>query len=475
MAQLEDGRIKYIRVKYEDGSLSDAIPIMVLPDNVDFEDGENLTQKLEKLANREFYSDESISIGRIDKDNIGIGSVAVGKNLVASGIGSQAYGIDCQATGDYSHAEGKENYATGDISHAAGEKNHANGIGSHVEGYANEAYGGSSFTGGAQNRNSGISALVFGTGIEAMTGADNALVTGKGTVATAPNSFVHGTYNLYDEEKKYAEIIGGGDETKRKNIYTLDWDGNLTIAGTVKAQGFSGMLDTDTHGNDFSSYIKEVTLNGNKIVATRGNEEKLEFEFTEVSDHHISTFSGVNEEEFFIDAHKATNVLTLSTDIDGQSYFTDEFAIGMGNLHFSANVNNNSLNDTLTIRILCLPKNESPDAKWDTAYVIKAGYYSGDTNVNLYCPYLKLNPDIGNNIYIQVEVTDIHGMNKLYIDKGDISFTIMGISAGEGQPIIPPAPKGTHDRIVSIRKQIVRRKAETFYAKCKITKKEVIE
>jgi hypothetical protein len=47
---------------------------------------------------------------------------------------------------------------------------------------------------------------------------------------------VEGKFNVKDTEGKYAHIVGGGTgltDSKRKNIYTLDWDGNADFAGSV--------------------------------------------------------------------------------------------------------------------------------------------------------------------------------------------------------------------------------------------------
>lgn len=85
------------------------------------------------------------------------------------------------ASGDYSHAEGYENSATGYASHVEGKKNIASGEYQHVQ----------------------------------------------------------GKYNIEDVENKYAHIVGGGTEGARKNIHTLDWNGNAWFAGNLKIGGTS--------------------------------------------------------------------------------------------------------------------------------------------------------------------------------------------------------------------------------------------
>lgn len=59
---------------------------------------------------------------------------------------------------------------------------------------------------------------------------------GQGTVAAAQCQHVQGRYNAEDTEK--AHIVGGGtSDTDRKNIYTMDWDGNAEFAGKVYSGG----------------------------------------------------------------------------------------------------------------------------------------------------------------------------------------------------------------------------------------------
>lgn len=53
---------------------------------------------------------------------------------------------------------------------------------------------------------------------------------------------VEGAYNIPDTENKYAYIVGNGKNTlQRSNAYTLDWEGNATFSGKVKANNFEGL------------------------------------------------------------------------------------------------------------------------------------------------------------------------------------------------------------------------------------------
>lgn len=83
-----------------------------------------------------------------------------------------------------------------------GVGNTGSGSYGHVEGYRNEVHG------------------------------DAAHAEGYHTIASGDYQHVSGKYNVEDTNDDYALIIGGGaDDTHRANILTLDWDGNLSIAG----------------------------------------------------------------------------------------------------------------------------------------------------------------------------------------------------------------------------------------------------
>lgn len=164
--------------------------------------------KMSELENDNHFltADTEISWGRRADTTIGKRSVALGENVEASGKNSHAEGYGTTALGNYSHAEGyitktskscshAEGYGTtasGNFSHAEGSNTVASGYFSHAEGYSTEARG--------------------------------------------MHSHVQGKYNVVDESNKYAHIVGGGTyENKRKNIHTLDWDGNAEYAGDVAA------------------------------------------------------------------------------------------------------------------------------------------------------------------------------------------------------------------------------------------------
>ena len=105
------------------------------------------------------------------------GSVSFGRKTGTTvGEKSIAFGYDVEASGQYSFAEGELTKATGRGSHAEG----------------------------------------------------------GGTIASGKYQHVQGRYNVEDADNKYAHILGGGsDANNRRNIHTIDWDGNAEYAGDV--------------------------------------------------------------------------------------------------------------------------------------------------------------------------------------------------------------------------------------------------
>lgn len=177
------------------------------------------------------YGENSHAEGATTK-SMGQNSHAEGTETVAKGISSHAQGYRTRAEGAYSHAEGvgydgKTVVSSGTASHAEGRNTEASGNYSHSEGNITKA--------------KGISSHAEGHGTEAR--GDNSHAEGIGAIATGEAQHVQGKYNAEDTEKKYAHIIGGGSNTKRKNIHTVDWDGNAWYEGVV-SQGVDGDNNT---------------------------------------------------------------------------------------------------------------------------------------------------------------------------------------------------------------------------------------
>ena len=207
---------------------------------------------------------------------MGVNAFAIGDGTKASGKNSFASGQDVEATGSYSHAEGYGTYATAAAAHAEGYDTHATARYAHAEGASTTASGNNSHAEGNNTTASGHYSHAEGNfttsaggyshaeGNYAQTGEDGTYAHAEGsntkalktgahaegnyteanavfahtegyyTKAGSPYQHVRGKYNIVDENNTYATIIGNGDaDTNRKNIHTLDWEGNGWYAGNI--------------------------------------------------------------------------------------------------------------------------------------------------------------------------------------------------------------------------------------------------
>ena len=139
------------------------------------------------------------------------------------------------------HAEGKYTTASGDSSHAEGEYTKASGKYAHAEGYKTTASGYASHAEGEYTKASGK-----------YTHAE-----GYHTTARTNSQHVQGKYNVEDTNGTYAHIVGGGtSNSNRKNIHTLDWNGNAVFSGDVTATDSNGnTVSLINHTHDMSGLI----------------------------------------------------------------------------------------------------------------------------------------------------------------------------------------------------------------------------
>ena len=187
----------------------------------------------------------------------GDSSHAEGHLTEASGSSSHAEGIYTMASGDYgSHAEGEYVTASGPVSHAEGYYTTASGDSSHAEGDHTTASGENSHAEGDHTTASGYSSHAEGEYTKAS--GKYAHVEGYHTTARSNSQHVQGKYNIEDTTSTYAHIVGGGtSNTDRKNIHTLDWNGNAVYSGDVNA--------TDSDGSTVSLLDTKWKLKGNVV------------------------------------------------------------------------------------------------------------------------------------------------------------------------------------------------------------------
>lgn len=128
--------------------------------------------------------------------------------------------------GRYSLREGENCIASGNTSHAEGETTMASGANSHSEGYKTQAM---DFAAHAEGRETGATEpYSHAEGYEANAMAYGAHAEGRGTVALSSYQHVEGKYNAWDEDGRFAHIIGNGtDENHLSNAFAVDWLGDV--------------------------------------------------------------------------------------------------------------------------------------------------------------------------------------------------------------------------------------------------------
>lgn len=168
-------------------------------------------------------ADRSTTLPEVKTTASGYASHAEGLGTRSQNNGSHSEGVRTIAVSEGSHAEGSNTTASGKAAHAEGMLSVASGTASHAEGYGTKANAYGSHAEGIETNANGIYSHA----------------EGGNTIATAAYSHVQGKYNEEDTEKKYAHIVGGGSSDNRKNIHTVDWNGNAWYEGGIKVGGRS--------------------------------------------------------------------------------------------------------------------------------------------------------------------------------------------------------------------------------------------
>lgn len=223
---------------------------------------------------------------------IGIYSHVEGYNSQSQGYTSHAEGCDTRSIGDYSHsegmysksegtsshAEGKYTEAIGFSSHTEGTSTKATGDSAHAEGFLTEANGNYAHSEGRDTKADGDYSHAEGSGTKANTYYTHA--EGYGTIASSNCQHVQGKYNIEDKESKYAHIVGGGDgDDDRKNIHTIDWQGNAVFGGSITDGSGTTIkgIETTTESvinscvesqviiNSMIGTFEQFTTNGNQL------------------------------------------------------------------------------------------------------------------------------------------------------------------------------------------------------------------
>ena len=93
--------------------------------------------------------------------------------------------------------------------------------------------GTNAFTEGFKTQATGLQSHAAGS--NSIASGSNSYAGGQNTVAKGINQTSIGKYNIIDQESKYALIIGNGENNLvRSNAMTVDWQGNIKIAGNIE-------------------------------------------------------------------------------------------------------------------------------------------------------------------------------------------------------------------------------------------------
>ncbi|MEJ2217882.1 MAG: tail fiber domain-containing protein [Gemmatimonadota bacterium] len=172
-----------------------------------------------------------------DADSVGVFSVAMGYNTIASNYYSTAIGNNTTARGQSSTSLGDNTHANGNYSTALGFHTQANGTYSTALGYHTQANGTYSTALGIQTIASGNESTALGYATTASGTYSAAL--GIYTTAQAYGSLAIGRYNLIQGSNLSWSggdplfVAGNGTSSVPSNALTLYKNGNLTIAGTL--------------------------------------------------------------------------------------------------------------------------------------------------------------------------------------------------------------------------------------------------
>lgn len=172
-----------------------------------------------------YATDGVLMLSTMDASLIGAHSISIIKTKFTHKIDNKYINFKMDKTNPVGEGtfslNRKEGSSIGEYSFAEGNYTTASGNYSHAEGYGTVASGGSSHAEGQQTTASG-----------AYSHAE-----GLGTIAASRNQHVQGKWSVEDSNNVYAHIIGGGaGKTNRKNIHTVDWDGNAWYAGNVEGK-----------------------------------------------------------------------------------------------------------------------------------------------------------------------------------------------------------------------------------------------
>ena len=219
------------------GSSSDTMVTQTVSDTSDyvyellFSESADNTTHTEGARKSQYFTfnpnDKALTVGtRMTEDEY--------QNPYTIGTYSSTFGYNCVGMGDYSHAEGYESISYGMYGHTEGYQTVTTSLACHAEGYQTQARA-TDWGGDHAERGS------HAEGYQTFARGQGAHAEGVGTQAFG-SQHVQGKYNIseinyYEDsegETVYAHIIGNGTAANaRSNAMTVDWSGNMVLAGKL--------------------------------------------------------------------------------------------------------------------------------------------------------------------------------------------------------------------------------------------------
>ena len=309
------------------------------------------------------HAEGSNNIGQGENSHVeGYSNITVGSNSHSEGSNNLSYAQDshtegggCKAYVDQAHAEGCRTVAGATVANSSGD---LPGKGAHSEGYETEAFGNNAHAEGngtkALSSNSHAEGYMTVAGVKynENTGGQrahaegyqtkalgaNSHSQGRGTIASSSDQHAQGRYNIEDTTGTYAFILGNGTSTNRSNAMTVDWDGNLSMSGSVTSTKFIGEIGTSAS----TTVMGGVKVDGTTIKISSGvisgvgiNKagESFNNTYTVGYDDSTTTVSGTvgTASEIF---NNTSNIVGTGTYAHAEGYLTT--AIG-NNAHAEGN------------------------------------------------------------------------------------------------------------------------------------------
>jgi hypothetical protein len=405
-------------------------------------------------AQNEVLTENSVAVGALNKVSTNNGIVALGYGNNVSGGYSIGVGKNNTVTGNGSGALGLNNEISSSSTFALGDRNKIAGDFGAIIGSFNEIKKGTgNFISGVYNT---------------VENGSHASVLGSFNKANATYQTVIGKYNKPDASKIF--IVGGGtgtDEAARKNIFTVDYSGNIITPGSItsstttdlyqKIDDYIYTFENYRKIENFASTINGVTLSckNMKLVATS---TKTDTNITHIYDKKrlngsIYKFIKIKFKTTAVDPTSCMYFDTNSVGynsaatIDGQTYRAIQYFTltnnGDGTYTGIANLSDNKIwttSDTTggikSIRF-DIPNSSAIGDITEIEYI---GIFATQEEANSYDAFKNLvteayvdekineqvNTKINNITYSDVSLQELYDNNKLYIDDHNRNLTING-------------------------------------------------